>query len=213
MNPLLALTAVTLLALGVTACGGAGKTTSQASSGATSAATREHATVTAPASEPPENFTKADADKDGDITAIPAGDNDNAREFNYGHAASSSEQRAITTLLKRYYAAAAAGDGGRACTMIYSTIVESVAEDYGQQPGPAYLRGGKTCPAVMTLLFKHFKSRLTADLPRLKVIRVRLVQHHGLAILGFGSFPERQIPVGREGSSWKVQALLDSELS
>lgn len=65
---------------------------------------------------------------------------------------------------------------------------------------------------ALVLLFRHSHSLLTAELLKLEVSRVRLVGHRGFAILSFGAMPERQIPVGREGHTWKIQALLDSEL-
>ena len=96
--------------------------------------------------------------------------------------------------------------------MIYSTLAEAVPEDYGlSPPGPPYMRG-TTCPAVLTLLFKHLHSQLGLELPKIKVTRVRLTEHHGLAVLSFGTMPERQIQVAREGHVWRLAALLDGEL-
>jgi hypothetical protein len=71
---------------------------------------------------------------------------------------------------------------------------------------------GTTCAAVLTLLFKHDHPQLVAELPKLEVARVRLIEHHGIVILHFGTLPERQIPVAREGHTWKLQGLLDSEV-
>jgi hypothetical protein len=64
----------------------------------------------------------------------------------------------------------------------------------------------------MTLFFKHFHKQLTVEWPKLKVTGVRLQHHHGFAVLSFGSLPERQILVAREGHTWKISALLDTEL-
>ncbi|MFI5269428.1 MAG: hypothetical protein ACHQ7M_18785, partial [Chloroflexota bacterium] len=90
---------------------------------------------------------------------------------------------------------------------IYSTLAEAVPEDYGQSPpAPAYLRGS-TCPAVVTLLFKHEHGRLAVELPKLNITRVRLEGRSGLAVLSFGKLPERQIRLAREGHVWKIQSL------
>jgi hypothetical protein len=208
MKPLLAPLAVVLLSIGTTACSSSNKSTNSAPRTSSSGTT-----ATASSTTPTQSYTKADADKDNDVEA-PDDDTNNNSVLDFGHAANAADRQAITTLVKRYYAAALAGDGAQACSMIYSTFAEAIPEDYGQSPpGPSYLKGGTTCPAVMVLLFKHFHSQLAVQVPLLEVSRVRLKEHQGLAVLRFGKMPERQIDVGREGQhAWKVEALLDSEL-
>lgn len=215
MKLLLTLSAIVLLGVGTTACGSAGKSTGSAAHASSDATPTETTPSTIPSSTtsaPPE--TKVDADKDNDVGAAPHDDTNNNSTLDFGKAASPSEQRTITMLVKRYYAAALAENGAAACSMIYSTLVEAIPEDYGQSPpGPPYMRG-TTCPAVMTLLFKHYHDQLALEVPRLQVARVRLKEHHGLAILSFGKrLAERQINVAREGHVWKLEALIDSELS
>lgn len=205
------LLAVALLSLGGSACGGTGRsmTSTGASSALTTNASPADSTTNTASTE---DYTKVDKDKDNDVTA-PYDDKANP-ELVYGHTASATDRRAVTKLIKQFYTSAAVGDGTKACSMLLSSIVEAIVEDYGHgSAGPAYLSSGTNCPAIMGLLFKHFHTQLTAELPRLRVTHVRLVEHHGLAILSFGRLPERQIPVGREGHSWKVKALLDNELS
>jgi hypothetical protein len=165
---------------------------------------------------PPDNTlapleTKVDADGDNDVGA-PNDDTSNDSEASFGHAASASEQKAITALIKRYYAAALAENGAKACRVIYSPLVEAVPEDYGKSPpGPRYMES-QTCPGATTLLFRHFHAQLRAEVPRLKVTKVRLKQHHGLALLSFGRLAVRKILVIREGRTWKLAALLDGPL-
>lgn len=131
----------------------------------------------------------------------------------FGHAASPADYQAVTTLVKRYYGAATIKDGVTACSLILSTVEKAVPEDYGEAPGPAYLRGGRTCPAVMTRLFEHFHRRLVHDEATLEVTRVRLATRGGYAVLRFGAPPEREITVVREGGVWKVSSLLDSKFT
>jgi hypothetical protein len=194
-----------LLATGVCACGGA--------SGGPRIISRVPASTATPASDTASapNLTKPDADKDNDVGA-PDDDTSNNANLAGSSEASAAERRAIVALIERYYRVALAEEGAKACTMIYSTLAESVPEDYGSFAGPSYMRG-TTCPAVLTLLFKHFHSLLALQLPKLKVARVRLVEHHGTAVLNFGAaLPERQIAVTREGHVWRVGQLLDGEL-
>ncbi len=205
MRSTLALLATVLVTLGAGSCGGTSTSATHPSSSAAATTTTASDLSTEP------NLTKADADKDNDVGA-PADDTSNDRLLEGAKAASASDRRAIIALIKRYYTVALAEEGATACAMIYSTLSESVPEDYGSFAGPPYMRG-TTCPAILTLLFKHFHSLLAAQLPRLEVTHVLLVEHHGLAVLRFGTkLPERRIAVAREGHTWRLAALLDSEL-
>lgn len=209
MKSLIALFAIGLLSIGAAACGGAAKGTSSASRISSSTGTGSR--TSAAATKPVQDFTKADGDKDNDVGA-PYDDTNNNRVLSFGHAASASDRQTIAALVERYYAASAAEDGAKACSMLYSTITETVPEDYGTSPpGPSYAKG-TTCPAVLTLIFKHSHDQLAVKLSKLKVSRVRLEEHHGLAVLSFGKMPEREIQVIREGRTWKIQSLLDREL-
>jgi hypothetical protein len=205
----LVLIATTLVGVTMSACGSDthahdGSQTTSSDLGST--ARRHESTAPAPSE------TKADRDKDNDA-GIPDDDRNNNATLDYGHAANTTEKREIGALIKRYYAAALTENGAAACPMLYVTIEEAVPEDHGyESAGPAYLSQGKTCPAVMTLLFKHFHNQLKAEVPLLKVARVRIDQHRGLVILSFGKLPERQIRVLREAHTWKLEDLLDEEL-
>lgn len=202
--------AIALSGASLGACGAS----KSADSGARSpiAATAAHVATAVPVATSARDYTKADRDKDDDI-GTSSDDTNNNPILDYGHAAGPADRRAITALVKRYYAAAAAGDGTQACSMLYITLSESVAEDQGHESaGPAYQSQGTTCPTVMALMFKHFHEQLAAKLPLLKVSRVRLHRHRGVAILSFGSMPERRIAVLRERRTWKIVGLLDGEL-
>lgn len=207
MKPLLSLLAVAPLSAGVCACGGANGNAGSASQ----AASRTVATAATAATAPAPVLSKADRDMDNDIGA-PSDDTNNNSTLHFGHAANASDRRAIASLIRRYYATALAQDGAEACSLLYSTVAEGAPEDYGlSPPGPPYMRG-TTCPAVMNGLFKHFHAQLAADVSKLQVASVRLVERHGIAVLAFGSMPERRISVKREGRTWRVETLYDSEL-
>jgi hypothetical protein len=213
MKSLRALIVIGLLGTCLAACGGSSKSASSSSPpSSTVKATTAAAASTTPTNTPPEPAkTKADTDKDNDIGA-PGDDTNNDSTLNFGHAADAADTHAITSLIKRYYAAAYTENGAKACKLLYSTLEEAVPEDYGQSPPSQPYMRGTTCTAVLTLLFKHYHPQLTVEMPKLTVARVRLIEHHGIAILNFGSLPQRQIPVAREGHIWKIEALLDSEV-
>jgi len=157
-------------------------------------------------------IARRDADRDDDFGAAPHDDISHKDELSFGRAATPDDKRAITALVKRYYATALAGDGSLACSMVYSALAEVVSEDYGSSAGPAYMRGAKSCSAGLTDVFQHYHGQLGIEVPRLRVDRVRVHERHGLALLSFGSLPEREITLMREGSVWKLAAFLDHEL-
>jgi hypothetical protein len=215
--------AAAALSLCLAACGGAnkaGQTASQAAStsGGSSPTTTGGATTTASAAAPPKNIppapavTKVDGDGDGDVSEHAAESADNDSVLGFGHEATAAEKSAVTAVVKRYFAAAAAEQGARACGLLISTLAEAEPEDYAETPGaPPYLHG-KTCAASMTSLFKHFHPELALEQPRLTVTSVRLIVHHGYAVLHFKGLPARSILIVREGHIWKIDGLLDREL-
>jgi hypothetical protein len=211
MKSLLALLAVVPLSLGVAACGGSGRGTSSVSQTSANAPVSSTATTTVASNTANRGPAGENDNDDHRRLPTPSDDYNNAVVEHYGHAASAADTRSITTLLRRYYAIARAGDGAQACTMIDPGLAKAAPVDYGQF-GPGYLRGSKTCAAVMSRLFKHEHRLISAEIPHLKFMSVRLEGSRGLILLGFGSLPERQITVVREGGVWKLAVLLDGEV-
>lgn len=213
MRTLLVFVAAVLLSAGLYACGG----TSGAADPTGTTRSVVATTIETPSSTPPAHIpsapvtAKADSDKDNDLGA-PHDDTNNDSAFNFGHEARASEKSEIVSLIKHYYAAAAVENGAKACSLLFSTAAEGAPEDYGlSPPGPSYMRG-KTCPVILKGLFKHYHNQLKAEVPQLKVVSVRLVEHHGYGILTFGTMPVRLIGVAREGHIWRIESLYDREL-
>ncbi len=127
----------------------------------------------------------------------------------YGRPASAEDMRAIATLVQRYYAAARTGDSTAACSMMYSVLAEAIPEDYGQPPGPAYLRG-KTCNSVLSRLFEHSRSMLTGSYT---VTGVRISGNRALVLLGSRTQPASSLFVKRERGVWKIDSLLGQPLT
>jgi hypothetical protein len=137
-------------------------------------------------------------------------DGDDSGILGWGHAVSAAEEREIAATVKRYYAAAAAEDGARACPMIVSILAGSVREDYGHgSAGPPYLRSGRTCPATMTLLFRHFHRSLKSPVA---VTGARTSGEETRALLGSRTLPASTIAVRRERGAWKIAKLLGAPL-
>lgn len=189
----LALLTVLLLVVSAGACGGAHKR-----SGSTSIA-----------SSTSRSLTSLMADQDKDSTSGDYYDGDDGEIRYHGHAASAADVRAITALVKRYYEAAAARDGATACALTYYIATETLPEQYGQPPGPLWLRGANTCPTLLTRVFKHFHRQLTVPVV---VTAVRVSGGRADALVGFRTLPAGFVEVRREGISWKIDGLLATAL-
>jgi hypothetical protein len=178
---------VALLCVGLAACGGASHGTSASSRASdTTPATSTTEGPSGQPSRPPQN--------DDYIST-------------YGHEATEPDRREITALVNRYYAAAVAEDGARACPMIYSSVALSLPKDYGNSSSPSYMHG-KSCPAVLSNMFKHLPGQTTADLASTKVTGVRVRGNHGFAQFTSRSFPTGEIAVGKEGGTWKLMVVI-----
>jgi len=211
MKTLLALLATTLLGLGSLGCGDSSRPQSARLASETGTASVSAAQSTATTTQPPTTQQPpTDFDKDNDGNG-KRHDEDDATVLDYGQAAGAPVKQAVTRLVERYYAAAAASNGATACSLLYSLIGESVAEEYGQPPGPPALRGS-TCAVVMSKLFKQNQARLGAEDATLKVIAVRIKGKRGLALLTSKALPERHMPIHLEHGVWKIFDLTDSEL-
>jgi hypothetical protein len=224
------LTSLALIVLGVCAagCGGTSKGTRSASPvastvGASSAdapATTANATSalrglkgdeddddTASEVNGPKGTLDSDDDYDNDYedNAIKGYyDSDDSVAESYGHTANVADERTVTALVRRYFAAAAAGDGARACSLVTSTFVRAIPEDYGQAPGPAYARG-KTCPVVASKVFRHLRGKLAGSI---KVTDVRVNGNEAHALLGSKTMPASYIALRRERGAWKIADML-----
>lgn len=233
--PLPTLAAIALVGFAAAGCGSAGggkgavpqasKPTSTGSAGALAAATPSAAPAVGHFrgdEDDDENESKTlgtnlhgDDDNDTDNDLLDNAkygyyDRDDASTRTYGHAAGTADRRAITALVGRYYAAAAAGDGATACSLIYSTFARAIPEDYGHNSaGPAYLRAAKTCPAIMSLLFKHFHGQLAGAF---RVTGVRVGDARAFALTGSATGPASLVEVRREQGAWKIDTLLGNPL-
>lgn len=147
---------------------------------------------------------KSDADMDSDSYGTEPDDESEP----FGHPASAADARAIAALVRRYYAAAVRDNGAAACRLLYSSLAESVPEDYGQSSGPAGLHG-KTCAVVLSKLFAQTRERLRADSVTLRVVAVRVDLKRGSARLSFGmGKPSQYMLLHRERGAWKTSTLL-----
>jgi hypothetical protein len=185
---LLALLAGALLAAGAGACGGGSAGTKTA--GATPAA---HAVHTG-------GYLKADADNDGDDAGSGYAYSQDDQEFlaRYGHRAHPATTRVVASLVKRYYAAKLAGDGESVCVLLDPVIARQISG------------GADACPKAIAPLLAQQHGYLHSEEPAtMTVIGVYVKGTLALAMLGFERSPEANIPLEREGGSWKIDSLTD----
>jgi hypothetical protein len=129
--------------------------------------------------------------------------------LSYGRPANVTETQTIVPLVKRYYTLAVADDAVQACSMLDATLAASLPEDYGRGAGPPYLRGAKTCTAVLRLLFERFHS-VFDNSP--VVTSVRIHGDQAIAFIGSPTMPASSIMLVREGDAWKLDATIGSPL-
>jgi predicted small lipoprotein YifL len=189
MKPLLTVLVSVLLVVSVCACGSSSKGTNSSPPASVSSTTSTASSTQQ--SEKQVDPTKAIVD--------------------FGQPASAANRQTIVALVRRYYMAAAAEDGAKACPLIYSLFEEAIAEDYGQPPGPPSLRG-KTCPVVMSKLFKQQHKQEATDLATLRVTGVRVDRKRGVVLLSFKENPRRYLHVQLEHGTWKINSLTDVEV-
>ncbi len=230
MKSMLALLTTLLLGTGMTACGGdTGRSRSTSSlshppmPGAALTGTASVAKSLPGYLNDADNDHFGDSDKDNNSDD----DNDNSEDYQvsydsnyhdsddssivaYGHAAGASDARAVTNSVKRYFAAAAAKDGAPACSMLDPTVTRSIPEDYGHgSAGPAYLSTARTCPAIMVLLFQHYRTQIAASRT---VTGVRVQGNHAVAILGSRTVPAGYISLTRRGHTWRITVPIGNPL-
>jgi hypothetical protein len=220
---LLALLVAALLGVYATACGGASKREGSASDVA-SKATAAHGAGTTPTGAflndgdnddvgDADGDNNADTDNDVQLDYKPNEngnyhDADDKGFFTYGHAASAAQERAVAAVVERYFAAAATSNGTRACAQLTRRLAKAIPIDYGQR-GPSYLRPGKTCAAVIALLFENSHTQLAAP-PA--VTSVRVEGNLALALVGSRAMPAGYMIVQREGGAWKIAQVLSGRL-
>jgi hypothetical protein len=226
VRPLLALVTVALLSIEFAACGGTAKNTHRTAPAVSNSAAFGEASSSQdylndsddePSTDEDlddRNGNKTDEDNDyREDHMHPENnryhDSDDASVLDYGSEANAAELKAVTAVVERYYKLAAADNGAKACSMIDSSLAKSLPEDYGQSPGPAYLRGAKTCQAIMSLVFKYRHALVDAPI---HVTGLLVKGDLAIALLGSKTLPAADITVKREHGRWQIDALLGTPL-
>ncbi len=131
-------------------------------------------------------------------------DADDYQIVDFGKLADERDRSATIALSKRYFAVAAAEDGAKACAMLYPpTALEPVIEhaDWGVR--------GKTCPVVLSAIFRLHHSQIEAELHSFNVVRVRTDPLNCYLLL---RFPESSLvnyfSLRRVNGAWVVSQVI-----
>ncbi len=152
----------------------------------------------------------SDGDSDGPTPeSYDFPDRDDRATFAYGHTASAAEARAIASVVRAYYAAAAAGNGAAGCKVLLAGFAGSLAEAYAEVSGPPYLRGARTCAAVMSALFRHFRPELEEAIT---VVEVRVADGRAQVIVGSRRMRASSISLVRSDGAWRVNEIIGQAL-
>jgi hypothetical protein len=208
MRRSLALLTMVLLSLTAIACGASSATTHSTPPRPQGAATSAHSSTLSGG-----GYSKNDGDRDYDDDAHYRGsppNDDRSLLVGYGPRASPAEVRAVTSVVKRYYVASLAGNGAAACSLLTASLAGGLAAGYSQpNHGSTH-----TCAAVLSpLLAQQHQRLLDEDVSTMGVTAVHVKGTLGLAVLGFKTAPEGEIPLEREGHSWKVAALFGGDMT
>lgn len=224
---LVSLLLLLLCGVGFTACGetrdaNTSRTASASASGTkpSTVAVQTASTAAAPTSSPDEKVPAArkapsrpgiDDAYDGDDGSSPKTEAKDDEEIEiYGRPATPAEYRSTVAFVKSYFAAAAAGDGTEACGLLLPGLAKDIGGSYEKPGEPAYLHG-KTCPEVMTKLFKHRHKLMVAAAAGLEVTDVRVTAKTAFVLVAFKGVREpRYLGIERYGDTWKLEALIDS---
>lgn len=153
-----------------------------------------------------------DADGDNDLTDNRGKgyyDEDDGAVQGFGQPAGPDEAKALRKVVARYFAAARAGNGKIACATIEQKIGAALPENYGTAVGPAYLRGAKTCAAVMSGLFEHLRRQLSI---RQLVTSIRVNGARAYVLLGSRRAPASYVTLEREGGAWRIAEIVPGAL-
>src|ERR1700739_4855511 len=196
----MALLAAGLLGGSLGGCGGTGKRASSTQAGA-STTTFTSSSTTAASASTPRQAAPAPLHPPVGLEA----DDDVAR---YGPPAPPAEERAAAALVKRYYHLLANGDGSAACSLMSPTFAHVVPNDYGRL-GPSYLRGAKTCAAVLSRLARHERS-LPVEVRQMVVVGVRVDGTRGVPLIEGPNMKASSVSILREGHAWRIGVLIGS---
>jgi len=206
LSPLLA------AAISVAALAGCGGQTKATPTGAIAATARSTEQVSPPANSPiaaRDGYVTEDGDKDGDDgpNASKAGQDDTTLFASYHGQPSRTEARAIATLVKRYYIASAAEEGASACALLSVEISKGLESNRSQA-------GHISCAVAISPLLAQQHQLLTLENPAtMAVAGIHLRGNLALVALRFKRSFESTILTVREAGTWKIDALLGSDMT
>jgi hypothetical protein len=135
-------------------------------------------------------------------------DGDDPMNFSSTHLADTADMRSVAATVQRYYSAARTGNARSACSMLVPELARAIPLDYGKL-GPSYLRGAKTCQALVRRLYRHYRRELSAPIA---VTGVLELGDHAFAFIGSPLARAGYLTLQREGSAWELATLISADV-
>lgn len=126
----------------------------------------------------------------------------------HGRKAGPADREAIRKLLEHFFALAAEDDGRRACRLLAPSLVAAAPIQYGRYGAP-YLRGAKTCQAMLSREFAHRHRELSAPIA---VVEVDVEGDRAYALLRSRTLPLNFITPRRLHGVWMLDELMSTPL-
>jgi hypothetical protein len=151
----------------------------------------------------------ADSDNDRAESGKSYFDEDDGAVADFGHAPTLGQARLFRSIVERYEVAASVADGEAFCKTLQTRVARAAPAEFGTAPGPAYLRGDRTCARVVSDLLKHMHRRPSR--PPI-VTRIRVGAEKALVLIGSPMIAASYITLEREHGRWRIAGLMPSGL-
>jgi hypothetical protein len=125
-----------------------------------------------------------------------------------GSAATGKDKAEIDAAVTGFYDAYADADGAKGCTYLTATARLDVVDAFGQSK---QLRG-KGCGAALTSVMAKVPPQLRRLNRTVEVIGARVKGNHGYAFFRSVAILPSELPMRREGGSWKLDSIVASPL-
>ncbi len=126
----------------------------------------------------------------------------------FGEEASPGDRAAMTKVVQEFLRARAESDWAKACSLIAAPMVENLRKLVSQSP---QLKN-RGCPELVKAVIATIPAKTIAAGKRIRVTGARIEGDHGFVLYRDARGTSSAFPVAREGSIWKVGALVGPSL-
>ncbi len=125
-----------------------------------------------------------------------------------GEPAAGADKAAITAAVKGFYDSYAEADGAKGCTYLTAGARHSVVQAFGQSKR----QRGKGCGPALTSEMAKAPPQFRRFDRTVEVTGARVKGDHGYVLFRSIAILPSELPVRREGGSWKLDSIVSSPL-